>query len=425
MTSPFLLARKPDEGVKPVETGQTQRRQTTVSPALQTVTPGEVDRRPVWQQKVENQQQTTSLAQQNNLITPQASALGNNATNIFPIVKAIGDTALAGQSAATEVRNVRNTRIAQARIQAANDKAIQEAYRRSAAIQTGAAGPTQNIAGNPTYAGNVQWDGSEAAVADMMRKAGFKENELGVGLGIIKAESSFRADATHPNTTGKYAGTVDQGIAQINTMHKGESWYPQNPFDPQQSINAMYALFNRAGRKWTDWTTYNQGLANARPVPATRLQVTAAPTLSGGVYATGNGTLRNAVVNRAMVVQNLPYVWGGTSLSSGVDCSGLVYAVYKELGVPIPGRETANDYAQEGAVGHRVGSVSQLKPGDLIAFQWSGGYRGSSAASHIAIYAGNGQIIEAYGGDHGRRRALTNSSEDRGAIYLSVRFPGE
>jgi len=145
--------------------------------------------------------------------------------------------------------------------------------------------------------------------------------------------------------------------------------------------------------------------------------------LQGGTYATANGSLRTQAVNKALVVLNLPYVWGGDSLKTGVDCSGLVQQVYKQLGISTPRQARAQ--AAEGAVGHRVSSVSQLQPGDLVAFQWAGGYAGPNTVSHIAIYAGNNEIIEAYGGSHGRRRALTNSTQDRGAIYLHVKFPGE
>jgi cell wall-associated NlpC family hydrolase len=189
-----------------------------------------------------------------------------------------------------------------------------------------------------------------------------------------------------------------------------------------QSARAALAIYKQQGLK--AWSVYNSGAYRQFMQAAPPKQVTATPTLSGGVMSTGNGSLRNAVVQKSLVVLNLPYVWGGNSLQTGVDCSGLVQQVYKQvLGKNTP--RTAAEQARNGAVGSRVANVSQLRPGDLVAFQWAGGWRGAGAPSHIAIYAGNGEIIEAYGGSNGRRRKLGNSAQDRGAIYISVKFPGE
>src|SRR5690606_12533755 len=80
-------------------------------------------------------------------------------------------------------------------------------------------------------------------------------------------------------------------------------------------------------------------------------------------------------------------VWGGNSLTKGVDCSGLVQQVYKQLGIALP--RTADQQAHTGV----KTSISKLLPGDLVA--WQGGYRGPNYVGHIAIYLGNGKILEA------------------------------
>jgi cell wall-associated NlpC family hydrolase len=111
-------------------------------------------------------------------------------------------------------------------------------------------------------------------------------------------------------------------------------------------------------------------------------------------------------------------------MATGVDCSGLVQQVYKQvLGLNLA--HSAATQAQNGYVGTRVANVNQLQPGDLVAFQWAGGYKGAGQVSHIAIYAGNGKIIEAAGGAHGDTRSLGNSQQDRGAIFIHVKYPGE
>lgn len=425
MTSPYLLARKPvEEKKEQTPTGQTVREQPNFVTPTQLIPPVDIEPRPLWQQKVDKQREATSLALSKNLTLPAATTLQEGYSNIFPIVKAIGESARAGQTAASETQRVRAAAIKQRELNEAHQKAIDDAYKRLSQIETGAAGPNRNYPGSGSsqsiYSGEVNWDRSDAALADLMRKAGFPESEIGIGLAVAFGESGFREDANHSNPDG----SIDLGIFQINSKAHASRLAGKDWTDPWTNVQLAKEVWDERGGSWAPWVVYQNGVS-PRAVPTTRLTVTGTPVANGGVYSTGNGSLRNAVVNRAMVVENLPYVWGGESLTTGLDCSGLVYAVYKELGIPIPGRNTADAYSKNGAVGTRVGSVNQLRPGDLVAFQWAGGYAGPNKASHIAIYAGNNQIIEAYGGDHGRRRSLTNSSQDQGAIYLSVRFPGE
>lgn len=95
----------------------------------------------------------------------------------------------------------------------------------------------------------------------------------------------------------------------------------------------------------------------------------------------------DAVVAEAQQYLGLPYVWGGTDPEKGMDCSGLVQVVYKNLGIDLP--RLSADQARAGTA---VASMAEAKPGDLIAWDNSGRNVG---ADHIAIYAGNGKMIEA------------------------------
>jgi cell wall-associated NlpC family hydrolase len=90
-------------------------------------------------------------------------------------------------------------------------------------------------------------------------------------------------------------------------------------------------------------------------------------------------------VDLAMTYQGTPYVWGGNSYE-GVDCSGLVQQVFAAKGIKLP--RLSADQARAGA---RV-ALNQLQPGDLVA--WDNATR-NRGADHIAIYIGNGQIVEA------------------------------
>jgi len=100
-------------------------------------------------------------------------------------------------------------------------------------------------------------------------------------------------------------------------------------------------------------------------------------------YGSGVSQKRINLVNFAKEYLGGRYVWGGTSLKSGVDCSGFVLRVYEKFGYKL-GR-TSRDQARGGK---RI-SASELKPGDLVF------YGSSSYINHVAIYIGNGKIIHA------------------------------
>jgi hypothetical protein len=84
----------------------------------------------------------------------------------------------------------------------------------------------------------------------------------------------------------------------------------------------------------------------------------------------------------------MPYVWGGSSpADGGMDCSGLVQHVFAQHGIDLP--RVSNDQARSGSP---VASLAEARPGDLVAWDRSSRNVG---ADHIAIYLGDGMILEA------------------------------
>lgn len=101
---------------------------------------------------------------------------------------------------------------------------------------------------------------------------------------------------------------------------------------------------------------------------------------TGSVVASGNGS---DIAAYAQKFVGNPYVYGGTSLTNGADCSGFTQSVYKHFGVNIP----RTSGSQSGA-GKKV-SLDSLKAGDLIF------YTNGSRVNHVAMYIGGGQVVHA------------------------------
>ncbi|MDM7890114.1 C40 family peptidase [Curtobacterium caseinilyticum] len=99
-----------------------------------------------------------------------------------------------------------------------------------------------------------------------------------------------------------------------------------------------------------------------------------------GTLATGSGATGSDVVADAKQYLGVPYVFGGES-RSGMDCSGLVQTVFKDLGVTMP--RVVPDQADMGVP---VGSLKDAKPGDLII---------PKGEQHIVIYVGDGKVLHA------------------------------
>jgi len=93
----------------------------------------------------------------------------------------------------------------------------------------------------------------------------------------------------------------------------------------------------------------------------------------------GDSEMGVAVAEYACQFVGNPYVWGGSSLTNGTDCSGFVMSVYANFGVSLPHSSTA-DRTQ----GYAVDGLANAQPGDLICY-----------SGHVALYIGNGQIVHA------------------------------
>lgn len=160
-------------------------------------------------------------------------------------------------------------------------------------------------------------------------------------------------------------GTIAQGISSIVTAVTAAS---QNKSSEDSDIIAVNTAASGETTSIVSaiTNTVNSVVTNGISVP---------------VVATTAG--RQALINYAKQFLGNPYIYGGTSLTEGADCSGFVQQIFKYFGITT-GRTSRDQIENAQAI-----SYEELQPGDLI-FYASGDY-----VNHVAIYAGNGVIIHA------------------------------
>jgi cell wall-associated NlpC family hydrolase len=169
----------------------------------------------------------------------------------------------------------------------------------------------------------------------------------------------------------RFAGSAASGAPVVSTA-------------PLNSGSAPSATTNGTGPSFASalaaQSSYSAGSSAATATSASSASSTVGSRAAGGVDG-------GQVVAAARKYLGVPYVWGGTDPAKGLDCSGLVQRVYKDLGIDLP--RVSKDQAREGT---RVASMAEARPGDLLAFDNSSSRAG---IDHIAIYLGGGKMIEA------------------------------
>lgn len=95
--------------------------------------------------------------------------------------------------------------------------------------------------------------------------------------------------------------------------------------------------------------------------------------------ATTGSEMGKAVIDYALQFVGNPYVYGGTSLTNGADCSGFVMSVYANFGVSLPHSSSA-----QRKKGYDVGGIANAQPGDIVCY-----------SGHVGLYIGDGKIVHA------------------------------
>jgi cell wall-associated NlpC family hydrolase len=122
----------------------------------------------------------------------------------------------------------------------------------------------------------------------------------------------------------------------------------------------------------------------------------------------GTPYIRRELVKTAETFIGIPYLWGGTSVEKGFDCSGLTMTVYQLNGLDLP-RYSGHQFQAGNSV-----SINNLQPGDLVFFCT----RRKGIISHVGIFIGNGQFI------HAPSEGKTIRKESLSAPYYKARYAG-
>lgn len=186
---------------------------------------------------------------------------------------------------------------------------------------------------------------------------------------VAKSTTSTLNVRVEPNTECSIVTTMAEG-EELEVVELLDGWVKVNVDSDEGYVSA-------------DYVTVSTELPHAM-------------TMTEARYGVGVSDVRVALVDYACQFVGNPYVWGGTSLTKGADCSGFVLSVFANYGYSLPHSSKAQANS-----GTKI-SASEAKPGDLFF------YGNGSGINHVAIYIGGGQVVHASSPKTGIRISNSN-----------------
>lgn len=183
---------------------------------------------------------------------------------------------------------------------------------------------------------------------------------------LVRAEEAKQTIAKVTTDTLRVREEPNTDCGIVTTMPRGEELEVVEMLDGWIRIN----VDSDQGYVSTEYVEVSTELPKAMTMTEVR-------------YGQGVSDVRVDLVQYATQFVGNPYVWGGTSLTRGADCSGFVLSVFAKYGISLP----HSSVAQAGC-GAKI-SASEAQPGDLFF------YSNGSRINHVAIYIGNGQVVHA------------------------------
>lgn len=234
---------------------------------------------------------------------------------------------------------------------------------------------------------------NEAAYAAVMAEEAQKAAEAeAAAKAEAEAAAQAAADAAAQAEAEAAAQAEAEAAAQAEAEAAAQAQVAQEAADAAAQA-AAEAQANAAqqgtdeAQQAADVAIQEAETAQAEADAAAQAQADAAAqaTQSSTSDSSSTSGTRQSIVNFALQFVGCPYVYGGTSLTNGADCSGFTQSVMANFGISIPRTAGAQ------SVGGRAVSLSNIQPGDLLFYSGSGDY----GIGHVTMYIGNGQVVHA------------------------------
>lgn len=211
--------------------------------------------------------------------------------------------------------------------------------------------------------------------------------------------SSLEEEKQKAEEAARIKKEADDAIAKVEELKKESGQSTENKDTPSTSIGMIAQnpnVDNGTTKEQTNQssqgsTSQNTGNTAGPGGDGSNTSTGSSTGTSGSYQDTQNGpgssvydsAVRTAIVAYAKQFLGNPYVYGGTSLTNGADCSGFTMRIFEHFGVST-GR-TSRDQASNG----KQISLSEIQPGDLLF------YASGKTINHVALYIGDGKIIHA------------------------------
>ena len=245
----------------------------------------------------------------------------------------------------------------------------------------------------------------EEADRQAAEEASYKEvsenTDISDSEDVSYAEDTASADATYtdetPSTDTAYVDETPETDVPYTEVPETEAPYTEAPYTEVPETEAPYTEAPETEAPYTEvpeteapYTEAPETEASETEAPETEAPETEAPETEAPETEApeteapaSDSSVGQEIANYAVQFVGNPYVYGGTSLTNGTDCSGFTQSVMANFGIYIA--RTAADQAYGGT----SVSVSDIQPGDLLF------YSDGSGISHVALYIGGGQIVHA------------------------------
>ena len=218
---------------------------------------------------------------------------------------------------------------------------------------------------------------------------------MGEKLLVLKKKGDWYEVAINDGDEDRFTGWVSKDFVKVKIQWKHAITIKEEKAEEERKAAAeaalaaqQQALAAEQAEQARQQQIQQQQAAQRQPQAQTnntQKVVKQQPKVEQRVQTTATGSAKGQnIANFALNFVGNPYVWGGTSLTRGCDCSGFAMSVYANFGIGL----NRTSRAQAGN-GYAVG-MNELQPGDLVFYAPNG-----RSISHVAIYIGGGRVVHA------------------------------